>query len=100
MRIPKASAQQSSENLGVENDAPASQPHSGLSLANQTTLLAYLLTRAEVAKVIGVCCHSVARYTRRGLLPAVVINRRLIRYRREDVEKFIANSFTGKEAAQ
>ncbi len=39
--------------------------------------------------------HTVARLTKRGLLPAIVLGPRLIRYRPEDVEKFIQSGVTG-----
>lgn len=48
-----------------------------------------LPTRGQVADYVGVCPHTVARYTRAGLLPCVRINSRVIRYRREDVQAFV-----------
>ena len=48
-----------------------------------------LLTRAEVAQKLGVCTHTVQRLTRQRQLPAIIFNRRLIRYAPEVVEAYI-----------
>ena len=48
-----------------------------------------LLSRAQVAAQLNLCPHTVARYTRQGLLPCLRVNARLIRYRSEDVQAFI-----------
>ncbi len=48
-----------------------------------------LLTRKQVADALQVCPHSVARYTRDGLLPCLKINRRVVRYQSDVVQKFI-----------
>lgn len=55
----------------------------------QTNLLGELLTRLEVAEQLSTCTHTVARYAKRGLLPEIILGPRLIRYRREDVERLI-----------
>lgn len=57
--------------------------------------LAALWTRKQVAGRLQTCIHTIARYTKRGWLPCVVINRRVIRYRQEDVERFIEEAMTG-----
>jgi hypothetical protein len=57
--------------------------------------IARLLSRAQVAHRLGVCPHTVQRLTRRGLLPAIVFNRRLIRYAPAVVEQFINSAVTG-----
>jgi hypothetical protein len=49
-----------------------------------------LWTRKQVADALQVCPHSVARYTRAGLLPALYINRRVVRYEPRAVQAFIA----------
>lgn len=67
----------------------SNQPSAGLLTTVQQILLVGLLSRREVADALGLCVHSVARLTKRGHLPAIVLGRRLIRYRREDVQKFI-----------
>lgn len=59
-----------------------------------------LLSRAEVADQLGVCQHTIQRLTRRGLLPAIVFNRRLIRYQPEAVEAFIQSAVTGNGGAK
>jgi len=48
-----------------------------------------LLSRAQVAKILGVCPHSVQRMTRKGLLPCIAFNRRLIRYAPAALDDFI-----------
>lgn len=49
-----------------------------------------LLSRKEVAQILGVHPGSVKRYEKRGLLRPVKFNPRLIRYHRETVEEFIS----------
>lgn len=48
-----------------------------------------LLSRKQVAGLLGVCSATVKRYQARGQLPAVVLNCRLVRYRLPDVEQMI-----------
>lgn len=50
---------------------------------------ALLLTRKEVAGRLKVCTHTVARLQRRGLLTAVKIGGRLIRYLESDVNNLL-----------
>jgi hypothetical protein len=61
---------------------------------------AILLTRADVAKMLNVCGHSIQRYERRGLLRSIRINRRVVRYKVEDVEAFIQSAMTGNGGLQ
>lgn|GEM_PF-2678054 len=53
-----------------------------------------LLNRAEAADLLGVSQRTIRRYELQGLLPTVRLNRRMIRYRRIDIEnmceKFLA----------
>jgi Helix-turn-helix domain len=63
--------------------------------ASQTSL-SPLWTRKQVAEALKVCPHSVARYTRAGLLPCVRLNRRVVRYRLIDVEKLIEAGFVSQ----
>ncbi len=58
--------------------------------AEDKRLQSRLLTRRQVARWLGVCETTVQRLTRKGVLPALVFNRRLIRYTEEAVETFIA----------
>lgn len=51
-----------------------------------------LLSRAQVAALLGVCTHTVQRMERAGLLKSVRFNRRLLRYRDEDVQRSIAEA--------
>ena len=73
----------------------SNQASAGLLTTVQKIILVGLLSRKQVADALGLCVHSVARYTRRGLLPAVTLGPRLIRYRAEDIERFIQSGVTG-----
>ena len=48
-----------------------------------------LLTRQQVAKHFKVCTSTIRLWERRGMLPAIRINPRVIRYKKEDVEKVV-----------
>lgn len=48
-----------------------------------------LMKRSEVARIIGVCGHTIARMTKRGEIPCIQFNSRTVRYRREDIEALI-----------
>lgn len=48
-----------------------------------------LLSRKEVATLLGVCGHTIARNPR---LKPVKFNERLVRYRAQDVEAFIQSA--------
>ena len=48
-----------------------------------------LPSRQQVADDFGVCVHTIARWEKQGLLKAVRINARVIRYRREDVLRLL-----------
>jgi excisionase family DNA binding protein len=56
------------------------------------------LSREEAAELLGVSHRTLRRWELRGQLPAVRINRRVIRYRRCDIddmaEKFLAGGGT------
>jgi excisionase family DNA binding protein len=54
--------------------------------------LSGLLSRAEVAERLGVCCHTIQRLTRKGVLPALRFNKRLIRYTPQTVEAFVKSA--------
>ena len=47
------------------------------------------MSRREVASMLGVHTETIKRYQRKGLLPAIVFNSRLIRYERTEVERLI-----------
>ena len=51
-----------------------------------------LLSRAEVAGYFGVCPHTIQRWERAGLLKSVRLNRRVLRYRDEDVQRLVADA--------
>jgi|GEM_PF-6735915 len=81
-----------------ETTSQSHQLSAGLSTVGQQTRVG-LLTSKEVAAQLQTCLHTVRRYSKRGLLPAVTLGRRLIRYRQSDVEKFIGSALTGKGGA-
>jgi DNA-binding transcriptional MerR regulator len=47
------------------------------------------MTRKEVASHLHVCGHTIRLWERRGMLTPVRINRRVLRYRPEDVQKLL-----------
>jgi hypothetical protein len=51
--------------------------------------LAGLLSRKQVAQILGTCIHTVARNKQ---LTPIKFNTRLLRYRAEDVEQFIQSA--------
>ena len=48
-----------------------------------------LMTCRQVADYLGVCTHTVTRYTAQGLLKPIRFNSRLIRYRPSDVKRLV-----------
>lgn len=48
-----------------------------------------LLTRKQVAQLLKVHPLTISRMTARGELPMIKANRRLVRFRRTDVQKWI-----------
>jgi predicted DNA-binding transcriptional regulator AlpA len=59
-----------------------------------------LLKAEEVRDRLGLrSVHSIYRWTRNGTLPAIVLSKRAIRYREEDVDAFIAEHRTEGEQA-
>ena len=50
-----------------------------------------LMTRTDVCDLLKVSHDTVRRYEQRGLLPVVVLSKHTVRYRTEDVEKFISD---------
>lgn len=48
-----------------------------------------LWTRRQVAEALQLCVHSVARYSRDGLLPCIKLNQRVVRYDPDVVRSFI-----------
>lgn len=69
-------------------------PLSGGQVPPQTSL-SPLWTRKQVADALGLCVHSVARYTRAGLLPCIKLNRRVVRYDPGAVQAFIRSAQKG-----
>ena len=61
----------------------------------QTSHRKRLMSRRQVANLLGVHPETIKRYQQRGLLPAIVINSRLVRYEPEDVEKLLHNGRVG-----
>jgi len=58
------------------------------------TVTEALMTRKQVAALFGVSTITIIRLQESGKLPAVRIGAGSIRYRRSDVEQFIAKSIT------
>ncbi len=54
-----------------------------------------LLTDREVALVLAVQPDTVRRWAARGQLPSIRLGGRLLRFRTEDVERWIAERATG-----
>jgi predicted site-specific integrase-resolvase len=48
-----------------------------------------LLTRRQVAAMLGLSTESVKRYERKGAIRSIKLNSRVIRYRPEDVRRLI-----------
>jgi excisionase family DNA binding protein len=48
-----------------------------------------MLSRGQVAEYLGVSPRTVARWTDRGVLPHVKLSKRVIRYRRCDLEAMV-----------
>ena len=77
----------------------SNQPPSTALSRETGQAIAGLLSRAQVATKLGVCPHTIQRLTRKGLLPALVFNKRLIRYAPEVVERYIRSAMVGGEGA-
>lgn len=67
----------------------------GCGQAVPQTSLRPLWTRKQVADALQLCVHSVARYTKAGVLPCIRLNRRAIRYDPGIVEAFIKSAACG-----
>lgn len=63
-----------------------------MSIESVSETLRPLLSRREVADLLGVSTRSVARYTEDGYLPCVRLPSGTVRYRPEDVDAFIAEA--------
>lgn len=48
-----------------------------------------VLTRLEAAELLGVCVATVDRLSREGFIPSSKITKRLVRFRREDLEAYL-----------
>ena len=51
-----------------------------------------LLSRADVASLLGVTKHTIRMYERRGLIRALRINQRTVRYERTAVQALLTSS--------
>ena len=51
-----------------------------------------LLSRAEFAKALGVCSHTIQRMERRGVIRGLRFNSRLIRYPVSELARLIAEA--------
>ena len=71
--------------------------HSTKTTAPKTTtakvIISYpapLLSRKQVAEILGVHVKTIERYDRAGMIHALRINRRVVRYRRDEVERMLS----------
>ena len=51
-----------------------------------------LLTRADVCKALQVCGRTLRTYEKAGRLPVIKVNQRVLRYREEDIQRFLQES--------
>lgn len=82
---------------GSGDSAQSSREPTGLHKHTEQPVTG-LLSRAQVAARLGVCPHTIQRLTRRGLLPALVFNRRFIRYTPQVVDAYIRSAMVGGES--
>jgi len=70
-------------------------PDSAAPPAPTDPLADTLMTSAEVGRVFGVADRTLRQWNDEGRLPpAIVISRKTLRWRRSDIEAFIANGGT------
>ena len=69
-----------------KNINPSAYPNDDTQIVDG---ISRLMSRREVASMLGVHTETIKRYQRKGLLPAIVFNSRLIRYERTEVERLI-----------
>lgn len=55
-----------------------------------------ILTPTELMKELGVSRRTLRRWQLAGMLPAIVLNPRVVRYRRCDVEAMLERFTTGR----
>jgi excisionase family DNA binding protein len=67
----------------------AEKIHKGIE--SMPTITELLLTRKQVAAIFQVSPPTIIRLENEGKLPAVRLGAGSVRYRREDVEKFISD---------
>lgn len=67
-------------------------PWDSQQIANQQ--VAGLLSRKQVAQILGTCVHTIARNKR---LSPIRFNARLLRYRSEDVARFIESAMQSRQ---
>ena len=79
-----------SANLYVPTPSPHQAPRVAPARGNSGRRAGRLYSRREVAEMGSMCQHTVARATRDGRLPCVRFSARLIRYREEDVLRFLS----------
>lgn len=54
-----------------------------------------LWTRGRLADAASVCCHTIARWEKRGLIRPLKINARVVRYEDAEVQRFLASAKVG-----
>jgi len=71
----------------ANNNSSRQKPQNTPVLGNEQ--IQPLLTRAEFAKALSLCTHSIQRMERRGLIKAIRINSRVIRYPVCELERLL-----------
>jgi predicted site-specific integrase-resolvase len=51
-----------------------------------------LLTAKQIASGFGVCCETIRRWTKKGLLKAIRLNSRTVRYFPSDVARLVKDA--------
>ena len=67
-----------------------SHTHRPLARKAKGEVINRLLTRRQVADLLGVCTDTVARYAKAGLLKEVRINNRMVRYPTNSIETLLS----------
>src|SRR5262249_7179557 len=75
---------------------PAGSPS---SLQLKQIVIGVLLSRKQAAELIGCSSATVRRLEKRGVLPSVRFNERLVRYRSADISALIASRISGGKEA-
>lgn len=56
------------------------------------------LTRVQAARYLGIPERTVSEFSRRNEIPVIRVNRRILRYCREDLDRWMAERTEGRPA--